>query len=62
MTITEARDNEGARVLYQPEGGKPEYGTITGFSTLALVFVRYDGDRTSKATRPADLTLLGGAS
>lgn len=58
MNIAEARDNEGKRVRYQPTGGKPEYGVITGFSTLAHVFVRYDGDRQSKATRPEDLELM----
>lgn len=62
MTIAEARDNVGARVVYHPEGGRPERGVITGSSTLTMVFVRYDGDWASKATSPADLTLLDGES
>lgn len=57
MTIAEARDAEGKRVKYTG-GGKPEYGTITGFSTAYYVFVRYDGDHGSKATFPEDLELV----
>lgn len=58
MNIAEARDNEGARVAYRSFGGQVEYGTLTGFSTLIYVFVLYDGDHSSKATRPEDLELL----
>lgn len=58
MNIAQARDNEGKRVRYQPVGGRPEYGVLTGFSTLCFVFVRYDGDQQSKATPPGDLELV----
>jgi hypothetical protein len=55
----EAREAEGQRVTYAPTGGPVEHGTITGFSTAVYIFVRYDGDRNSKATDPALLELEG---
>lgn len=58
MNIAEARDHQGERVRYSRPGQPDEYGTITGFSTGHLVFVRYDGDQFSKATDPADLELV----
>lgn len=58
MKLTEARNNTGKRVKYHPAGGQPEYGVLTGFSTLTYVFVQYDGDQQSKATPPEDLELL----
>lgn len=58
MNIAEARDNDGKRVKYQRPGGMPEYGVLTGFSTLVYVFVRYDGENNSKATLPEDLELV----
>ncbi len=58
MNIAEARDNEGKRVKYQRPGGPPEYGVITGFSTAYWIYVRYDGNRHSKATAPEDLELV----
>lgn len=48
----------GQRVAYQPHPAvSPEYGTITRISDDRMtIFVRYDGDSHSKATRPKDLT------
>ncbi len=57
MTLTEAREAEGKRVMYTG-GWRPEYGVITSLSTGAYVFVRYDGDPFSKATFPGDLELV----
>lgn len=57
MTLMEAREAEGQRVTYAPTGGPVEHGTITGFSTAVYIFVRYDGDRNSKATDPGLLEL-----
>lgn len=57
MTIDEARDHVGDGVIYYPCGGPAEDGVITSVNDH-YVFVRYTGDRHSKATRPADLLLL----
>lgn len=43
------------RVVYTG-GHQRESGTVTGVNKF-YVFVRYDGDRHSKATMPADLEL-----
>ena len=57
MTLDEARQNIGTGVVYEPFGGPPEDGTITGVSNC-FVFVRYAGDGHSKATAAEMLTLL----
>ena len=57
--MSEAHDSEGKRVRYQPPGGKPEYGTLTGFSAISLVYVMFDGDTWSKAMPPEHLELVG---
>lgn len=58
MTIDEARGSIGAGVVYWPRPEVPaEDGTITRVGEQ-YVFVLYVGDRTPKATRPEDLTLL----
>jgi hypothetical protein len=66
MTIDEARQAIGRRVVYKPWPEAPQErwdrGTITGTNDAtggirALVFVRYGGDQLSKATRPCDLEL-----
>lgn len=57
MNIFEAREAEGKRVKYDPGHGPVEYGTVTGFSDPVYVFVRYDGERSAKATNPGDLEL-----
>ena len=63
MTLDDARDALGRpgvpRVLYRPAPmtGPPEVGVIR-FVSDRFVFVRYAGDRHSKATDPADLELL----
>jgi len=58
MTIEEAKNSIGRRVQYIPfKGCDPsliEQGTITSTNDK-YVFVRYDGDVNSKATRPEDL-------
>jgi hypothetical protein len=58
MTLDEARDHIGDGVTYYPAGQPIEDGVIVGVSST-MVFVRYRGDQTAKATRPEDLTLLG---
>jgi hypothetical protein len=57
MTLDEARKHVGAGVVYAPSSGKREDGVITSVNA-SYVFVRYAGDNGSKATNPADLTLL----
>ena len=67
MTLDEARERIGKRVIYWPHGllkrsdsGMPttvaETGTI-GAVNDSYVFVVYDGDTHAKATKPEDLTL-----
>jgi hypothetical protein len=58
MTLTEARDHPGDRVVYDNGHGTVEYGEITRCNDW-FVFVRYDGDFWCKATDPAQLTLAG---
>lgn len=49
---------KGDRVIYKTKAGDPELGTVTGLSSdESLVFVLYDGDTGSKATRKVDLEL-----
>jgi hypothetical protein len=57
MTLDEAKAYLGSKVAYLPRVGEPEHGVITGVNDT-YVFVLYLGDRTAKATRPADLKLL----
>ena len=60
MTLDEAREHIGDGVVYRPNGGQyptAEDGTITSVNER-WVFVRYAGDSGSKATAPADLSLL----
>lgn len=57
MTLDEARGHIGDGVVYDPGRGDVEDGTITSVSDT-YVFVRYRGDTASKATPPANLTLL----
>jgi hypothetical protein len=60
MTLDEAHEHIGARVVYHPRrsGAVPEYGEITSVGTM-YVFVRYsDQDATAngKGTAPEFLT------
>jgi hypothetical protein len=58
VTLDEARQHIGRGVVYQACSHCPrEDGVITSVND-AYVFVRYAGDQQSKATNPADLTLL----
>lgn len=57
MTLDEAREHVGAGVVYLPPGRPREDGVITSVNDR-YVFVRYDGDKGSKATTPTDLILL----
>lgn len=58
MTLVEARTRVGAEVRYHPyPGARSEVGEIVAVND-SLVFVLYLGDRTAKATRPEDLTLV----
>lgn len=61
MTLDEARAHAGEAVAYRAAGEVAEDGVITGVGSVA-VFVRYAGDRHSKATDPADLTLTAEAA
>lgn len=58
LNVDDARLNIGRRVTYHG-GHRPERGVITsvGPGWNGYVFVRYDGDQHSKATRPEDLSL-----
>jgi hypothetical protein len=57
MTLTEAREHIGERVVYNPKFGKPkEAGVIHAVSDV-VVFVIYDGDLGTKGTYARDLTL-----
>jgi hypothetical protein len=60
MTLEEARQNVGSKVMYTPfQGCKPsiiEYGIITGVNQK-FVFVRYGNENISKATNSAKLKL-----
>ena len=62
LDIDTARLNIGNRVIYRGGHGRPERGVITsvGPGWNGYVFVRYDGDQGSKATRAEDLTLEPG--
>lgn len=57
MTLGEAREHIGDAVVYLPCGGPVEEGVITSVNEH-YVFVRYGADKTSKATRQADLILM----
>lgn len=57
MTIDEARDALGQKVVYR-SSQKAEEGVITSV-TNHFVFVRYGADYGSKATSPGDLELMG---
>ena len=61
MKISEAEKSIGAKVVYIPFADRgpvfKEEGVITSCND-EFVFVRYEGDFHSKATRPDDLTLL----
>jgi hypothetical protein len=59
VTIDEAREHIGDRVVYASGYNPPENGVITGVSRTS-VFVRFDGALHAKGTDPADLTLLAG--
>lgn len=58
LNIDDARLWVGSRVRYHG-GGYPERGVIAsvGPGWNGYVFVRYDGDQDSKATRAEDLSL-----
>ena len=57
MTLDEARGHIGDGVIYQPNHGDAEEGTITSVNHR-FVFVRYGSRRTSAATDPSSLSLL----
>lgn len=61
MTLEEARDHIGGKVLYSTHPGEADTGVII---TVAepYVFVRYGGSQQSQATRPENLTLMRGGS
>lgn len=60
MTLDQAREHVGHKVIYRSKGGNlTEEGVITGFND-SFIFVRYGSQVTSSATYPADLTLLAG--
>lgn len=57
MTLDQARDNIGRRVVYVPRFEMREYGVISGVNDL-VVFVHYAGDQQAKATNPEDLEFI----
>lgn len=59
MTLSEARERIGSGVVYRPYPGAPaEDGEITSVND-SYVFVRFVGDRQSKACRAEDLKFAG---
>lgn len=61
MTLEEAREHVGDKVVYQPGHGRCEEGVITSV-TERYVFVRYGSDVGSKATRADWLAFLSGGA
>ena len=62
MTLDEARRHIGNAVVYWDDHhDHAEQGVVTSVNDT-YVFVRYGSDSHSKATRPEDLTPLGGRS
>lgn len=57
ITLSEARERIGAHVLYHPNEGTTEMGSVVRVSET-LVFVWYQGDHNAKATSPQDLEWL----
>lgn len=59
MTLDEARDHIGEKVVYRSEGGdRKEEGVIAAVSSV-YAFVQYGEQRGVMATHPEDLTLPG---
>jgi hypothetical protein len=60
MTLQEAKENIGRKVIYTPFEGctvaEIEVGVITGVNSR-FAMVRYGSDNWSKATHPNDLDL-----
>lgn len=56
MTLDEAREHVGSKVVYRTSYGRTEEGVITSVMKT-FVFVRYGSDSGSKATQPESLTL-----
>lgn len=56
MIIDEARKAVGKRVVYTANHGAQEFGEVTSIRE-PWVFVKYDGDQSSKATHPRMLEL-----
>lgn len=63
ITLKEAEQNLGCRVVYTPYRGTTEEGVITGVSVAGdWVMVRFGSDTHSKATARGALDFIGGAS
>lgn len=56
MTLDECRAATGERVIFDAESAWPKHGVIDHVNGR-YVFVRYSGDRITKATVPTDLRL-----
>lgn len=61
MTLEEARNHVGDKVLYSSAPGECEVGTIVTVGRT-YIHVRYGLDQGAKATRPELLTLMRGGS
>lgn len=61
ITLEQACQSVGRKVVYTPFHGEVEEGVITGHSK-SWVFVRFGSDAHSKATAPAALDFADGAS
>lgn len=59
MTLDDARNKIGSKVIYRTAYGRTEEGVITSVNA-SYVFVRYGSDVTSKATAADALELLAG--
>lgn len=61
MTLDEARNAIGLKVLYRSGHTDREEGVINSVNDT-FVFVRYGSQAGSQATRPVDLQLASGAT
>lgn len=61
MTLDEAREHTGEKVIYSAVPGDAEEGVIDSVGRL-YVYVRYMGSPNLSATYPENLTLMRGGS
>ena len=57
MTLTEARNHIGCKVVHSPGDGKPRHGLITSVGSWKA-FVHFGGSGLARAVDPAELELV----